>query len=323
VPTGGKFDGALGVLTALEVLETLNDHDIVTQYPLEIVSWTNEEGSRFTPPLVGSGVFAGEFSLEFALSRQDKEGHTFASALKRIGYAGDETVGGRPFKATFELHIEQGPVLESQGMQIGIVVGVQGMRWYEVEIRGKEAHAGPTPMSHRRDPVKGMIEVIRRIFELADKYSPDGRATIGAMGAEPGVINTVPGRVIFKVDLRHPSGIALQEMHEALHEIVGFVCRQNNLRGDVQDIWNSPPVEFDPGCIKSVRDATRDLDLPAGEIVSGAGHDAAYINRVAPTSMVFIPCKDGLSHNELESAKKEDVIAGCDVLLHAVLAQAA
>ncbi len=322
VPTGGKFDGAYGVLAALEVVETLNDHNISTTFPLEIVSWTNEEGARYTPPLVGSGVFANEFDLKFALSRTDKEGRTFGSELERIGYAGDMVAGGRSFKATFELHIEQGPVLESARKQIGIVTGVQGMRWYEVELSGKEAHAGPTPMSHRIDPVQGLASIFPRLFDVADQHAPDGRVTVGSISTEPGVINTVPGRVTFTVDLRHPSMEALNAMQNYLQEIVAVVGQETGLNGNIIEIWNAPAVAFDPGCIESVRKAAATVGASSTEIVSGAGHDAGYINRMAPTSMIFIPCEDGLSHNELENADKEDVIAGCNVLLHAILDQA-
>ena len=321
-PTGGKFDGALGVLAGLEVIETLNDHNAVTSTPLELVTWTNEEGARFAPAMIGSGVFAGVFDLDYGLSRVDREGLSIREELQRIGYAGTAAVGGRSFKAAFELHIEQGPVLESEGKIIGIVSGVQGIRWYDLVITGKEAHAGPTPMSHRRDPVKGMLPVLQGIYALADTYAPHGRATIGDIAAEPGVINTVPGRLTIKVDLRHPEAAVLDAMHHSLHQLVPELCRTADLSGQVIDIWHSPPVGFDPGCIESVRVAVETLGLPAIDIVSGAGHDAVYVSRIAPTSMIFIPCEDGLSHNELENAAKEDVVAGADVLLHAVLAQA-
>lgn len=321
-PTGGKFDGAYGVLAGLEVIETLNDYHIVTSAPLELVSWTNEEGARFAPAMIGSGVFAGVFDLDYALSIKDKSDLSIGAELERIGYAGAAKVGGRFFKAALELHIEQGPILENEGKIIGIVSGVQGTRWYDVVIAGKEAHAGPTPMSHRRDPVKGLLSILERIYRLAEQYAPHGRATIGDIKAEPGVINTVPGRLTVKVDLRHPDAAALEAMHQALRMIVKEACEAAGLSGQVHDIWHSPPVRFDPGCIESVRKAAETVGLPAMEIVSGAGHDAVYVARVAPTSMIFIPCEGGLSHNELENAKESDVIAGANVLLHAVLDQA-
>lgn len=323
VPTGGKFDGPLGVLAGLEVIETLNDYNIVTSTPVEIVSWTNEEGSRFVPALVGSGVFVGAFDLDFALSVKDKSGLSFGSELERIGYSGATEVGERSFKATFELHIEQGPILENEGKAIGVVTAVQGMRWYEVVIVGQEAHAGPTPMSYRRDPVKGLRSILQEIYELADRHAPHGRVTIGDIKTEPGVTNTVPGRLTLKVDLRHPESDVLEVMDQELRKIVQRACQKAGVSGQIHDIWQLPPVQFDSGCIELVRSAAMALGIPAMEMVSGAAHDAAYIARVAPTSMIFIPCEDGLSHNELENASKEDVIAGANVVLHAVLEQAA
>lgn len=322
VPTGGKFDGALGVLAGLEVIETLNDHGIGTSTPLEIVSWTNEEGARYVPALIGSGVFAGAFDLDFALSVEDRKGLLFGDELERIGYAGSMPVGLRTFKATFELHIEQGPILEDAAKTIGVVTDVQGARWYEVVLEGKETHAGPTPMSHRRDPVKGLASILPGIFELADRYAPHGRTTVGSIVAEPGVTNTVPGRLTFKVDFRHPESSVLDAMQMRLGEIVEVACRDNRLRAEIHDIWQLPPVKFDAGCVAAVRNAANVVGVSSMDIISGAGHDAAYIARVAPTSMIFIPCEDGLSHNELEKANKIDVIAGANVLLHAVLAQA-
>ena len=321
-PTGGKFDGVYGVLAALEVVETLNDQQIQTNAPLEIVSWTNEEGARFAPAMIASGVFAGVFDLAYGWSRKDGDGHTIGEALQQIGYMGETPMGNRPIKAAFELHIEQGPILESASKAVGIVTGVQGIRWYELIIEGKETHAGPTPMSHRRDPVQGMIPILNRIYELAAKHAPHGRATIGNIEAEPGVINTVPGRLRIKVDFRHPETAVLAEMHTTLQQIVSSECAARQLNGQVKQIWYSPPVAFDPECIAAVREAAKRVDLSAMEIVSGAGHDAVYLARVVPTSMIFIPCKDGLSHNELEDASKEHVIGGTNILLHAVLAQA-
>ncbi|MCP4415588.1 MAG: Zn-dependent hydrolase [Chloroflexi bacterium] len=319
-PTGGKFDGAYGVLAALEIIETLNDHNIQTKSPLEVVSWTNEEGARFAPAMIGSGVFAGAFDLAYGLSREDKNGRFLGDSLQQIGYAGETPMGNRPIKAAFELHIEQGPILENEGKTVGIVTGVQGIRWYELRIEGKETHAGPTPMHYRRDPVRGMLPILERIYGLATQYAPHGRVTIGDIKAEPGVINTVPGRLTVQVDLRHPETAVLDAMHTALQQIVAEECAAAKLNGQVNEIWYSPPVAFAPNCIEAVRQAAEVVGAAAMEIVSGAGHDAVYVARVAPTSMIFIPCEDGLSHNELENATKEDVIAGANVLLHAVLA---
>ena len=321
-PTGGKFDGAYGVLAALEVIETLNDHNIVTNAPVEVVSWTNEEGARFAPAMIGSGVFAGVFDLEYGLTREDKDGYSLGAELERIGYMGDALMGGRPIKADFELHIEQGPLLEIERKTIGVVTGVQGMRWYELVIEGKEAHAGPTPMNHRRDPVAGALPILSKIYDLAAQHAPHGRATIGDIKAAPGVFNTVPGHLTIKVDLRHPEVAVLSDMHAALQSIVEEESESAGLRGRLDEIWYSPPVAFVPECITAVREAVATIGVSTMDIVSGAGHDAVNLARVAPTAMILIPCEDGLSHNELENAQKGDVIAGANVLLHAILDQA-
>ncbi len=321
-PTGGKFDGVLGVLAGLEVLETLNDQQILTQHPIEIVSWTNEEGARFAPAMIASGVFSGNFSLEYAYSREDKEGKKLGEELEKIGYNGSTPVGHRPYKATFELHIEQGPILEAKDKNIGIVTGVQGIRWYDLTIQGQETHAGPSPMHLRRDPIRGTIPVLADIYELAEKYSPDARVTIGYLDASPGVRNTVPGQIKISIDIRHPNESSLTSMDEDLHKIIHKADLESKFEYQLTDVWYASPVNFDEGCIEAVRKAAKVLGANSMEMFSGAGHDAVYVSKVAPTSMIFIPCKDGLSHNELESAKKEDVEAGTNVLLHAVLEMA-
>ena len=318
-PTGGKYDGVYGVLAGLEVIETLNDHHIQTQAPIEIVSWTNEEGARFAPAMVASAVFAGEFTLEYAYSREDKKGKKLGEELERIGYKGDIPVGGRPYSATFEIHIEQGPILEAEKKSVGIVTGVQGIRWYDLILKGKETHAGPSPMSYRIDPVKAAIPILSQLYEIAERYSPHARVTVGYLDAVPGVKNTVPGQLTVSVDLRHPDDAILSLMDSDFKSIVKRANEASKVQGEIIDIWYSPPVAFAPQCIQAVRNAVEKLGVPAMEIVSGAGHDAVYISKVAPTSMIFIPCEDGLSHNELEHAEKEDVINGANVLLHAVL----
>ncbi|MEM6378494.1 MAG: Zn-dependent hydrolase [Bacteroidota bacterium] len=321
-PTGGKFDGVYGVLAGLEVIETLNDHQIETEFPIEVVSWTNEEGARFAPAMIASGVFAGEFSLDYAYARADKTGKTIGEELDRIGYKGSLPVGNRPYAATFEVHIEQGPILELENKSIGIVTGVQGIRWYDVVLTGKETHAGPSPMSYRVDPVKAAIPVLQKLFGIADRYAPDGRVTIGYLDASPGVKNTVPGVLTISIDMRHPDDRILKSMDNDLKMILKEEANKTKVSTALKEIWYSPPVIFADKCIDAVRNASQTLAIPAKEMVSGAGHDAVYISKVAPTSMIFIPCKDGLSHNELESAKQEDVIDGTNVLLHAVLALA-
>ncbi len=312
-PTGGKFDGVYGVLAALEVIEMLNDHNIVTDAPLEIVSWTNEEGARFAPAMIASGVFAGVFDLDYAYSRTDKEGLTIGDELRRIGYAGKTPAKARPCKATFEIHIEQGPILENEGKQIGIVTGVQGARWYHLVIPGKESHAGTTPMELRNDPVRTAVSLLNQAYTLADEYAPDIRLTFGDIRLTPGVVNTIPGELTITVDMRHPDDAVLDEFEQTLAEI----ARAHGARLD--NFWKSAPVEFHPDCVAVVETAVSHTNSSAMRLISGAGHDAVYVSRVAPTSMIFIPCKDGLSHNELEDAKKEDVIAGANVLLQAML----
>lgn len=318
-PTGGRFDGVYGVLAGLEVIETLNDRDLNTKHPLEVVSWTSEEGSRFSPAMIGSGVFAGVFELDNALSRADKDGLTLGDELKRIGYAGEEPVGGRQVRAAFELHIEQGPILEAEKVTIGVVRGVQGLRWYDLTIQGQEAHAGPTPMQHRRDPVAGLSSIIQKTYLLAEENAPHARLTFGDIKVEPGSRNTVPGRVTLAIDLRHPDPQVLDSMDRELKSIVESQCRAGGLIGKLEEVWHMPPVFFTPECISAVRRAVEGLGIPAMDIVSGAGHDALYLSKVAPTGMIFIPCRGGLSHNEGEYASPGDLIAGGNVLLRAVL----
>ena len=318
-PTGGKFDGVYGVLAGLEILETLNDEGIQLDHPIEIVNWTNEEGARFAPATVASGVFAGIFSLDYAYSRTDKNGITLGDELKRIGYQGATKVGNRNYAASFEIHIEQGPILEAEAKQIGIVTGVQGIRWYDLDIYGKETHAGPSPMSYRIDPVKAAIPILDQIYQLSEKYIPETKITVGYLDTSPGVKNTVPGKLTISLDIRNPDQQVLNYVDNDLKKILTETTFHPEIKTDLKEIWYAPPIQFAPNCINAVKKAAEKLNIPALEMVSGAGHDSAYISKVTPTSMIFIPCKDGLSHNELESAKKEDVEAGGNVLLHAVL----
>ena len=320
-PTGGRFDGVYGVLAGLEVLRTLNDHAAETEAPVEVVVWTNEEGARFAPAMIGSGVFAGIFDLEHGWSRADHDGKTMGEELERIGYRGDAPLG-HAFGGFFEVHIEQGPILEHDEKTIGIVTGAQGTRWYDVKLVGEESHAGPTPMALRRDAMAAATRLIPRIYQLALERSPHGRATIGEFRLYPGSRNTVPGTAEFTVDLRHPDADRLEEMHRGLHGAAATLASDAGLECEVIDVWHSPPVAFHPDCVAAVRSGAQLMGYPAQEIVSGAGHDSVYISRVAPTGMVFIPCENGISHNEIENATQEDVAAGCNVLLHAILERA-
>lgn len=321
-PTGGKFDGVYGVLAGLEIFRTLNEQGIETKAPLETVVWTNEEGSRFPPAMVSSGVFAGAFDLEYGLSRADLDGKTMGEELERIGYAGDAEVGNHPFKAFFEAHIEQGPILEDEGKQIGVVTDAQGQRWYEVTLTGQESHAGPTPMPSRRDALVGAARIVDLVNRIGMENQPNACATVGLMQVFPNSRNVIPGQVFFTVDFRHPDAQVLEKMDQALREGAARISEDIKLGMDFEQIWYSPPVPFAEDCVTSVRKAAEELSLTHREMVSGAGHDACYIARVAPTSMVFVPCEKGISHNELERADAGDLAAGCNVLLKAVLEHA-
>jgi N-carbamoyl-L-amino-acid hydrolase len=320
-PTGGKFDGAYGVLAGLEVIRALNDAGYETNAPVEVAVWTNEEGSRFAPAMVASGVFAGAFDLDYALSRTDPEGKSFGDELKRIGYAGPEKVGGLPIGAYFEAHIEQGPILENKKKTIGIVTGGQGQRWYEIDITGMESHAGTTPMELRKDALVGAAELIVAARRIATSR-PNGRATVGVINALPQSRNTIPGRVSLTLELRNPSDAELTVMDAEMREEATRICATHGLEMKIEQIWYFPPQPFDAKCVDAVRNAAEKAGYPAMEIVSGAGHDACYIARVAPSAMVFIPCEAGISHNEIEAATQSDVAAGCQVLLQAMVERA-
>lgn len=320
-PSGGKFDGVLGVLAALEVIDTLNDHDVRTTAPIEATLWTNEEGARFSPAMIGSGVHAGTFDLDYAYSRTDSEGKKLGDELARIGYLGSLSPGAHAFAAHYELHIEQGPVLEQGAMDIGVVTGVNGIMWYELTIEGFETHAGPTPMSMRRDPVPVVAEIIPKIYASARLAGEDARCTVGVLKAEPGSPNTVPGRIRLTVDVRHPQEDALESLHGELTDLVaqfdGGTCPVA-----LERIWYSPPVAFASECIGAVKRAAQICQTSHMRLASGAGHDSVYIAGVAPTSMIFIPCKDGLSHNELEDISSEQATVGGNVLLHTMMSTA-
>ncbi|MFQ5957820.1 MAG: Zn-dependent hydrolase [Alphaproteobacteria bacterium] len=321
-PHGGKFDGVFGVLAGLEVIRTLNDHAIETQAPVEVAVWTNEEGARFAPAMIASGVFAGAFDLDYALACADPDGRTMGEELARIGYAGEAECGGRPFAAFFEAHIEQGPILEREGETIGVVTGVQGIRWYDVAVSGQDAHAGPTPMEMRRDALVGAARMIDAVNRIGHAHLPDACATVGVVDVSPKSRNTIPGEVTFSVDMRHPDAEVLAGMDRALRAQCAEIAANAGLGAAVEEIWYSPPVAFDPACVDAVRAAADALGYGHRDIVSGAGHDAVYVSRVAPTGMVFVPCAGGLSHNEEESADAGDLAAGCSVLLNAMLDRA-
>ncbi|MDF3852117.1 Zn-dependent hydrolase [Achromobacter denitrificans] len=321
-PTGGKFDGCYGVLAGLEVMRTLNDHGVVTEAPLEVAIWTNEEGSRFVPVMMGSGVFAGKFPLEVALTATDRDGKSVADELAAIGYAGADSVGGRPVGAYFEAHIEQGPILEHEEKVVGVVTGSLGLRWYDVTITGMEMHAGPTPMPIRRDALYAASFLLQAVVDIANANQPHGRGTVGEIHAHPGSRNVIPGQVRMTVDLRHEDEATLTEMDRRWLEICAEIAKRHNVDVDVKHVQYFPPTPFDPDLVGKVRNGAARRGLAAMDIVTGAGHDAVYMASVAPTAMIFVPCKDGVSHNEIEDAKPADLEAGCNVLLDAMVARA-
>jgi N-carbamoyl-L-amino-acid hydrolase len=321
-PTGGKFDGVFGVLAGLEVIRSLNDLKLETLRPIEASIWTNEEGSRFAPAMIASGIFAGIFDLQYGLASADLEGKTMGEELKRIGYAGTEPVGGRPIHAFFETHIEQGPILEHEKKRIGVVEGGQGQRWIEVTMIGRESHAGPTPMRIRRDAMVGAAAVITAVNNIGNHYKPNACATVGLVQCTPNSRNTIPGKVFFTIDLRHPEDKILSQMAAEAKAAAEEAAEKNGLKLEFKEIWYLPPVKFNADCVAAIAKAATDLGYSSMPIISGAGHDALYINRVAPAAMIFIPCEGGISHNEIENAKQEDCAAGCSVLLRAMVDRA-
>ncbi|MEK0082096.1 M20 family metallo-hydrolase [Benzoatithermus flavus] len=317
-PTGGKFDGVLGVLGALEAMRTLVETGYETNAPIEVVNWTNEEGSRFAPAMLCSGVYAGVFTPEYAYAREDREGKKFGEELERIGYRGSEKAGAHKLGALFELHIEQGPILEDEGRMIGIVTGVQGMRWYEVTVTGQESHTGATPMRLRRNALLGAAKMIERVHEIALAHPP-GVGTVGLVEVKPNSRNVVPGEVFFTVDFRHPEEEVLDAMEAEFRKALPEAMADQKLAYEEKRIWISPAVKFHPDLIACVRAGAEQAGFTTREMVSGAGHDAAYIARVAPTTMIFVPCAGGISHNEEESTTFDECAAGAQVLLNAVL----
>jgi beta-ureidopropionase / N-carbamoyl-L-amino-acid hydrolase len=317
-PTGGKFDGVLGVLAALEAMKTLHRAGYETNAPIAIINWTNEEGSRFAPAMLCSGVYAGAFTPEFAWSREDRNGVTLGDELVRIGYRGTEKAGERQFCAMFELHIEQGPILEDTATMIGVVEGVQGMRWYEVNVTGQDAHTGATPMYLRKNALLGSARMIDRIDAIGHAYK-DAVATVGLIENKPNSRNVIPGEVFFTVDLRHPDDAVLDRMEADFRAALAEIMPMLKLAYEEKRIWSSPAVKFDPVLIDCVKKGAEKSGHSTRTMVSGAGHDAAYTNRKMPTTMIFVPCEGGISHNESESTTLEECGAGAQVLLNAVL----
>lgn len=322
-PNGGRFDGVLGVLAGLEVLETLEDHAIATSMPVEVAVWTNEEGARFQPAMMGSGVHCGVHALEEMLAVSDADCVSVREEIERHGYDAGLEPGAHAVGCYVELHIEQGPLLEREGKTIGIVTGGQAIRWLDLTITGDETHAGPTPMAMRRDPVAALARVIDLVHEIGTS-DLQARSTIGRIEVRPGSINVVPGQVWLTVDLRHPDDETLAAMQEALFQ--GFARlndRQTKIHVGAVRTWASPAVRFDPCLVAAVRQSARQRGYPALDLVSGAGHDAFHLSRIVPTGMIFLPCRDGVSHNEREYAEPRHVTAGANVLLDVTLHYAA
>jgi len=318
-PTGGRYDGVLGVLGALEVVRTLNDLGLKTRHPIEVVNWTNEEGTRFAPAMLASGVFAGIHELDWAYDRKDAKGLRFGDELERLGFKGPEPVGGRPFHALFELHIEQGPILEAEGKDIGVVTHGQGLWWLQVTLTGKEAHTGSTPMPMRRNAGLGMARITELVHRIAMDNQPAAVGAIGHVDVYPNSRNVIPGKVVFTVDFRSPDLATLDGMRARLEAEAPKIAEELGLGIEIEPVGHFDPITFDATCVKAVRDAADRLGYSHRDIISGAGHDACWINRVAPTAMVMCPCVDGLSHNEDENISKEWATAGADVLLHAAV----
>lgn len=321
-PTGGKFDGIYGVLAGLEVIESLNDAGVKTRHPMDVVVWTNEEGCRFDCAMMGSAVWSGAMSLEDAYALSDRDGNTVEQELQRIGHLGHSFLPIESVKAAFEAHIEQGPVLEASDKTIGVVSGVQHMSRHRIVIHGQEAHAGPTPMPMRKDPMMALADFLPDLYRLADQHAPHGRVTFGFIDAQPGSPNTVPGRLELTVDLRHPEKTNYQTMLRDYKDTVQRACQKLDLDHSNECVWEAPGVEFDPHCIAAVRKAVETAGYPHSEMFSGAGHDACNVASVVPTSMIFIPCEGGISHNEAENTTQGQAEAGANILLHAMLDQA-
>lgn len=321
-PTGGRYDGVFGVLSALEVIRALNDHGVRTRHPVEAVVWTNEEGSRYQPAMNGSGVFAGAMALQATYDAVDGAGLRFGDELERIGYKGERPAAPRPIHAYLEAHIEQGPILEQEGQEIGIVTGIQGIKWFKLAVRGFNAHAGTTPMEVRRDPLVGVARMVDAIDRETRAFRPDAVSTVGMFSVGPGSINVINESVHFSLDLRCPEDDALLELEARVRAACGEVAERMGLALDFEEIWFSPATVFTPRVVQAVEDGAAALGYPARRIVSGAGHDAKYLADICPTGMIFIPCEGGISHNEAEHIEPEQAERGANVLLRSVLALA-
>ncbi len=321
-PTGGKYDGVLGTLAALEVVRTLNDAGIETETPICIVNWTNEEGSRFAPATMASAAYAGDYTTDDILGRKDLAGVSVGEALDSIGYRGDEAVGSRKFGAFVELHIEQGPLLEAETKTIGVVDRGQGIIWYDGRITGFESHAGTTPMPLRRDALAALAEIVLAVERIAKAHGPNAVGTTGEAVIAAPSRNVIPGEVAFTVDVRSPDKETLDAIDRDLRAAIAEIAPRRKVEITFDAIWRKPPTLFNPKLVDAVETATKALGFSYRRITSGAGHDACNLANVVPAAMIFVPCKDGISHNELEDATQADCTAGANVLMHTVLALA-
>ena len=321
-PTGGKYDGVLGVLAGLEIVRTLNDLNIQTKHPILVVNWTNEEGSRFPPAMMASAGYAGIYDVQTLLSAKDAEGNVFGNELDKIGWKGSEPLGAQKFHCYYELHIEQGPVLETEGIAIGIVTHGQGLKWLEFKLNGKEQHTGTTPMNVRKDTSLAMSEIILAVNNIANQNQPNALGSVGHIEVSPNSRNVIAGETLFTVDIRSPDINKLNKMEKELETVAYEICRNYNIEINIEQIGGFDPVEFNKECLDHLRTNAKKFGYSYKDIVSGAGHDACWINTVAPSAMIMCPCVDGLSHNEAEEIKPEWAYSSTNVLLHSAIASA-
>jgi N-carbamoyl-L-amino-acid hydrolase len=318
-PTGGKFDGVLGVLAGLEILRALQEAGAETEAPLLLINWTNEEGARFSPPMMGSGAAMGLFAEAEVLAKTDAEGARFGEELARIGWRGEVAPAAlQDIAAYFELHIEQGPLLEREAASIGVVTHALAQRWYEVEVRGEEAHGG-SGMAGRRDALVPAALLIAEAERIAGASGGDGRATVGCISVEPSSRNIVPARAWFSLDTRHADAEGLARIEQPLRAYAAAIAAERGVAIEVREFWDAPATPFDPALVGRVEAAAKARGLAHRRMPTGIGHDAVYVARRAPAAMIFVPCHGGLSHNEAESITPEWAEAGLLVLADAVL----
>ena len=320
-PLGGKFDGIYGVLAGLEAIRAMNDAGVTTRAPIDVVVWTDEEGVRFSG-MLASGVFSGVYTLEDALARTDPDGVTMAAALEAIGYAGSEPVGGNPPRAFFEAHIEQGPILETEGKTVGVVMGAQGQRCFQVTVTGEEGHAGTLPMELRRDALLGAARMVDGVNAVAFEHQPHPVITVGSVSVRPNSPNTIAGQTQFSIDSRHPDDGVLETVEKQMRDTCDAIAAKSGLGIAFERISGRSSVGFDESCIRSIRETAERLSIPHRDMYSGAGHDACNLALAAPSGMIFVPCEGGISHNEREYAKPEDLADGCSVLMHVLMERA-